>query len=94
MKLFALTCCLISFAISSALAQAPAPNPPHAAGSQAQSPNMNGAAEHSGKEVRAQFRNDADAKRLKGSAKRAAVQECFGKSRPDFAANEQCRKQG
>jgi hypothetical protein len=43
------------------------------------------------KEVREQCREQADGQGLKGKAKKAAVEECFLKMRPDLEAREKCR---
>jgi hypothetical protein len=51
-------------------------------------------AKQTGKEVWAQCRAEAQAKALKGPEKRAAVQDCVAKVRPDLAAAAACRKQG
>lgn len=51
-------------------------------------------ARQTAKEVRAQCRADAASKGLKGAEKKAAVQDCFAKARPDLAAANACRKQG
>jgi hypothetical protein len=43
------------------------------------------------KEVLASCRDEAKSQGLKGDARKAAVQECFVKQRPDLAAWEKCR---
>ncbi len=52
------------------------------------------AAQPTGKEVRAQCRADAIAQGLKGPARKAAVDDCFAKARPDLAKRQQCVKEG
>jgi hypothetical protein len=86
MKHFLVAAAVLSLGALPGFAQtaAPAPaNPPAAP-----------AAILGGQEVRAQCRAEAEAKGLKGPEKRAAVQDCFAKVRPDLAAAAACRKQG
>jgi hypothetical protein len=46
------------------------------------------------KQVRAQCRADAQAQGLAGAARKAAVDDCFAKARPDLAAAQKCRQEG
>jgi len=46
------------------------------------------------KEVRAQCRDQAKAQGLKGDERKAAVNDCFAKARPDLAAKQKCREEG
>jgi hypothetical protein len=92
MKLTALICFCITFAISSALTQALAPHPVPGTGSQAQSPNLNNSTAAVVKELREQCRTEANV-RTGRSAKRVVVQECFAQSRPNLAAKAQCCEQ-
>ncbi len=43
------------------------------------------------KEVLAECRSEAKTQGLKGDARKAAVEDCFAKQRPDLAAWEKCR---
>ena len=52
------------------------------------------AATPSAKEARAQCKADAKAQGLKGDARKAAVEDCFAKARPDIAAAKKCREEG
>ena len=90
MKRFLFAAAVFSLGAMQGFAQtAPPPpaNPPAA-------PAAPAPAAQTGKEVRAQCRADAEAKGLSGPAKRAAVQDCFAKARPDLAARNACRRQG
>lgn len=90
MKHFLVAAAVLSLGALPGFAQtaAPAPaNPPAAPATPAP------AAKPGGKKVWAQCRADAQAKGLKGPEKRAAVQDCVAKVRPDLAAAA-CRKQG
>jgi len=91
MKHFLVAAAVLSLGALPGFAQtaAPAPaNPPAAPATPAP------AAILGGPEVRAQCRAEAEAKGLKGPEKRAAVQDCLAKVRPDLAAAAACRKQG
>ena len=48
----------------------------------------------SGKEVRAACREQAIQQGLQGPARKAAVQDCFAKARPDLAKAQACRQEG
>ena len=85
MKCLLLAAAVLSFGALPGFAQT-APPPP----AMAPAPP----AKQTGKEVRQQCRADAEAKGLKGPEKRAAVEDCFTKARPDLAAANACRKQG
>jgi hypothetical protein len=80
----------LGFALSVAQAQTPAPaaSPAPSAASPADASKM------TGKEVRAQCREQAEAQGLKGDARKAAVQQCFAAARPDLAKRQQCRVEG
>jgi hypothetical protein len=81
----------LGFGVLAAAAQtAPETPPPSAAAPSAQSAPV----VPTGREVRAQCRAEAQAKGLKGTERKAAVQDCFAKARPDLAKREQCRQQG
>ena len=71
-------------AASAQTASAPTPTDTPAASAATQTP----------KEVRAQCKSDAKAQGLKGDARKAAVQDCFAKARPDLAKAQQCRQEG
>ena len=44
--------------------------------------------------MRAQCKADAKAQGLKSDQRKAAVEECFAKARPDIAAAKKCRDEG
>ncbi len=95
MKHFTIAALALCLGLSAALAQtttpvpdpipAPATSPPQTTGGASAQPN--------GKEAHLQCRNEAIAKGLKGPARKADVQGCFAKARPDLAAAQQCREQ-
>jgi hypothetical protein len=73
------------FAQAAAPAPVPATTPPPAAAPAADPMSMKP------KEVRAQCRDQAIAQGLKGPARKAAIEDCFLKQRPDMADREKCR---
>jgi hypothetical protein len=109
MKRFVIGACAFALTIGAALAQtapaaAPADQPspaavpaaptaapaaPAAAPAATATPAM-----QTGKEVRDACRTQAIQQGLKGPARRAAVQECFAKARPDLAKAQACRQEG
>ena len=91
MERFLLAAAVLSFGALPGFAQT-APPPPANPPPPAMAPAP--PAKQTGKEVRQQCRADAEAKGLKGPEKRAAVEDCFAKARPDLAAANACRKQG
>ncbi len=81
----------------SALAQAPAAQPPSARPSPASAPapaaDLTKTGKPRAKEVRKTCRDESKAQGLKGDARRKAVSDCFIKQRPDLAAKETAREQ-
>jgi len=82
----------LSLASAAAIAQTTTPpaTPTPAPSTAAPAPD----AKPTGKEARAQCVADAKAQGLKGPARKAAVDDCFAKARPDLAAAQKCRKEG
>jgi len=89
----------LAFAHAQTAPEAPPPSAPQAAPPSGAAPGGPPAGgpprmQPSGKEVRAQCQAQADAQGLEGPARKAAVQDCFAKARPDLAKRQQCRAQG
>jgi len=84
----------LAFAHAQTAPEAPPPTAPQAASPSGAAPGGPPGMQPSGKEVRAQCQAQADAQGLKGPARKAAVQDCFAKARPDLAKRQQCRAQG
>lgn len=57
-------------------------------------PGPGGSAQPKGKEVREQCKADAVSQGLRGPQRKAFIQDCVAKVRPDLAAAQQCRQQG
>jgi len=92
MKRFVFGACALALTIGAAMAQtAPSPTPTDqpAAPAVSATPAM-----QTPKEVRAACRDQAVQQGLKGPARKAAVQDCFAKARPDLAKAQACRQQG
>jgi glucose/arabinose dehydrogenase len=89
-SLLALTLAL-GLSLAAAQAQTATPEPTHAA---SPAPIAAPDAKPAGKEVREQCKTDAKAQGLKGPARKAAVDDCFAKARPDLARAQKCRKEG
>jgi psiF repeat len=92
MKRFAFAMLALGLGLGAANAQnaAPAPEPAPAGSAAPVAP----AAKQTGKEVRAQCKADAKSQGLKGDARKAAVDDCFAKARPDLAEARKCRQDG
>ena len=89
MNRLALAILTLALAVAVANAQTSAPAPEAAPAHEA-SP----AAKQTGKELRAQCRADAKAQGLRGTTRRAAIEDCVAKSRPDLAEAQKCRQEG
>jgi hypothetical protein len=97
MKMTLLIAAVSGLYVSAALAQTAAPAPvdttaPAAAtAAPAATPSTADGAKPKPKEVLAECRSEAKTQGLKGDARKAAVQDCFVKQRPDLAGWEKCR---
>jgi len=87
MKPFLIAALSLGLGLAAAEAQTPTPSP-EPTDAPADMSKM------TGKEVRAQCRDQAAAQGLEGEARKAAVQDCFAKARPDLAQRQKCREQG
>jgi len=89
-RLFAAALAL-GLGLSAANAQTASPTPaPDASPAPIAAP----AAKPTGRDVREQCKADAKAHGLKGPVRKAAVDECFDKARPDLARARECREEG
>jgi len=75
-----------------ALAQNPPPAAtPPATETKPSEPSLTKSGKPKAKDVRAQCREEAKTKGLKGDARSEAIEDCFLKARPDLAVAEECR---
>ncbi len=92
MKIFAALLMTGVLVAGPALAQQnPPAAPPPATETKSPEPALTKSGKPKAKDVRAQCREDAKAKGLKGDARSEAIEDCFVKARPDLAAAEECR---
>ena len=102
MKHDVIAACALALTIGAAIAQtapAPADQPtPPAAAAPAAAPAAPASAAtpamQTGKEVREACRMQAMTEGIKGASRRAFVNECFAKARPDLAKAQACRQVG